>query len=321
MAGMFVLAHECGHGALFPSRVCNEMFGFILHQSILCPYFTWRHGHAKHHQHTNHMQRDAVFVPETLSEIGLMQPTSGSLVLSSPLALALQKVGNGVTSAVLLVANVFAGWPLTLLGQVRTCRTNHDGTPSADGRFSILNPKSKFLPPKLRKKSTLSATTFLFTMGFLARTWLTHSALSVTLLYGLPIVWLYFWAFVYTFLHHTDPSVPVYGEGEWTWMRGALTTIDRSYGVFDFFHHHIGSTHLVHHLCHEIPFYNSVKATKAVRDFLEPKGLYNFDPTPWWKALWKTFRMCQYVDKTSGVQYKKSFDELLPLLLLGEKGE
>lgn len=65
---------------------------------------------------------------------------------------------------------------------------------------------------------------------------------------------------------------------------------------------------------HEIPFYNAVKATRAVRDHLEPRGLYNFDPTPWWKALWRAFRECQYVDTTCGVQYRKSLDGVVPLL-------
>lgn len=323
MAGLFVLAHECGHGALFPSSLWNTAFGFIIHQSLLCPYFTWRHSHAKHHQHTNHMLRDvgSPSLCETLSGIGLKDSSSGRFVSSSLLSVALQKLGNGATSASLLALYGLAGWPLTLLGQAPWCHTNHDGTPNMDGRgrVSILNPKSRFFPPKLRAQSNLSVATVLFTVGFLVKLCFEHSALSVALFYGLPICLLYFWAFVYTFLHHTDPSVPAYGEDEWTWVRGALTTIDRDYGIFNFFHHQIGRTHLCHHLFHEIPFYNSVKATKAMRDYLEPKGLYNFDPTPWWRAFWKSFKSCQYVDDTCGVQYRKSFDEVVPLLK--EKGD
>jgi hypothetical protein len=34
-------------------------------------------------------------------------------------------------------------------------------------------------------------------------------------------------------------------EGDWSWVKGALSTIDRPYGVFDFFHT-IGSTHVWH---------------------------------------------------------------------------
>lgn len=33
-----------------------------------------------------------------------------------------------------------------------------------------------------------------------------------------------------TMLQHTHPSLPHYGDAEWDWLRGALATVDRSYG-------------------------------------------------------------------------------------------
>jgi omega-6 fatty acid desaturase (delta-12 desaturase) len=118
------------------------------------------------------------------------------------------------------------------------------------------------------------------------------------------------WLVVYTWLHHTDPSVPHYGNEEWTWVKGALATIDRPYGIFDFFHHRIGSTHVVHHLFHELPWYHAYEATDAVKAFLEPKGLYNYDPTPVPLAIWKIARNCHYVESREGVQYYKSFNDI-----------
>ena len=32
------------------------------------------------------------------------------------------------------------------------------------------------------------------------------------------------------------------------WLRGALSTVDRSFGIFNYFHHHIADTHVAHHL-------------------------------------------------------------------------
>ena len=32
---------------------------------------------------------------------------------------------------------------------------------------------------------------------------------------------------MHTYLQHSDPSVPHYRTGEWTWVRGALCTVDR----------------------------------------------------------------------------------------------
>lgn len=30
-----------------------------------------------------------------------------------------------------------------------------------------------------------------------------------------------------TFLHHSDPTIPHYRAGQWTFLRGALATVDR----------------------------------------------------------------------------------------------
>merc|ERR1719424_1843514 len=96
----------------------------------------------------------------------------------------------------------------------------------------------------------------------------------VTLWYWNPYVFTNAWLVLYTWLQHTDPSVPQYGADQWTWVKGALTTIDRPYGIFDFFHHKIGSTHVVHHLFHELPFYHADEATVHVKAKLGK--LYNY---------------------------------------------
>ncbi len=38
------------------------------------------------------------------------------------------------------------------------------------------------------------------------------------------------WLVMITFLQHTHPSLPHYHSYEWDWLRGALSTVDRSYG-------------------------------------------------------------------------------------------
>ena len=42
-----------------------------------------------------------------------------------------------------------------------------------------------------------------------------------------------------TYLQHTDLTIPHYRDGEHTFVRGALCTIDRSFGILDHFFHHI----------------------------------------------------------------------------------
>jgi omega-6 fatty acid desaturase / acyl-lipid omega-6 desaturase (Delta-12 desaturase) len=66
--GIWVLAHECGHQSFSPSKTLNDTVGWILHSSLLVPYFSWKISHGKHHKATGHMERDMVFVPKTRQE-------------------------------------------------------------------------------------------------------------------------------------------------------------------------------------------------------------------------------------------------------------
>ena len=145
-------------------------------------------------------------------------------------------------------------------------------------------------------------------LGLLLKLSLDHGFLTVALWYTGPYMWTNFWLVLYTWLQHSDPSVPQYGPEEWTFVKGALTTIDRPYGIFCFFHHNIGSTHVAHHFFHKIPFYNGDKATLALKNFLGP--LYNYDPTPWYLACWKVAKKCHYVEDIKGIQYYKSMEDV-----------
>merc|ERR1719453_690662 len=65
MTGLWVLAHECGHGGFTDSRLVNDAVGFMLHSSLITPYFSWAITHAKHHHYTNHMTMGETWVPST----------------------------------------------------------------------------------------------------------------------------------------------------------------------------------------------------------------------------------------------------------------
>merc|ERR1711963_445350 len=129
-------------------------------------------------------------------------------------------------------------------------------------------PSSKMFTDKVRGKVLISSIGVICTLGLLLKLSLDYGFLTVGLWYTGPYLWTNFWLVLYTWLQHTDPSVPQYGADEWTFVKGALTTIDRPYGIFDFLHHKIGSTHVAHHFFHEIPFYHGDEATAALKDFL-----------------------------------------------------
>lgn len=63
--GLWELAHECGHGALSKHRWFNHAVGLVLHSCLFTPYHSWRFTHQTHHKHTNHLEKDIAFVPDT----------------------------------------------------------------------------------------------------------------------------------------------------------------------------------------------------------------------------------------------------------------
>jgi omega-6 fatty acid desaturase (delta-12 desaturase) len=65
MTGIWILAHECGHGAFSISKTLNNTMGFFLHSSLLVPYYSWKITHSHHHKATGDLQRDTVFVPHS----------------------------------------------------------------------------------------------------------------------------------------------------------------------------------------------------------------------------------------------------------------
>ena len=108
-----------------------------------------------------------------------------------------------------------------------------------------------------------------------------------------------------TFLQHTDTYIPHFRESEFTWLRGALATVDRSYGWFlDDSMHHIADSHVAHHLFSQMPWYNAVKATPYIKAAVGQ--YYLADPTPVPAALWRAWSSCKYVDDEGGVVFYRS---------------
>ncbi|KAL3928748.1 MAG: hypothetical protein SGBAC_012515 [Bacillariaceae sp.] len=307
MTGPWVVGHECGHGANSPSQTWNDIVGFIIHQALLVPYFAWQYTHAKHHRRTNHLTDGESHVPTTGAENGL--GPNGER--ESAYAVLHEAMGDGVFAGFQVWAHLCIGWPVYLLGLASTGKLDVKGEPLNGRIMDHFRPSSPMFPEKISAKITLSTITTFATLAYLFFVApQEYGFMPVLLWYWNPYFVVNGWLVLYTWLQHSDPSVPQYGDGEWTWVKGALSTIDRPYGIFDFFHHEIGSTHVAHHLFHEMPHYNAREATAAIKAFLEPKGLYNYDPAPFYVAMWRVAHTCQYVDDVTGVQYYKSFDDV-----------
>ena len=54
---LFLIQHDCGHGAFFKSRSANTWVGRILGVLTLTPYDVWRHCHSVHHSSAGNLDK------------------------------------------------------------------------------------------------------------------------------------------------------------------------------------------------------------------------------------------------------------------------
>ena len=52
---LFIIQHDCGHGAFFRSRRANDILGWCCSMATLTPYANWRFQHAHHHAAWNNL--------------------------------------------------------------------------------------------------------------------------------------------------------------------------------------------------------------------------------------------------------------------------
>ncbi|KAJ6428004.1 hypothetical protein OIU84_023419 [Salix udensis] len=104
-------------------------------------------------------------------------------------------------------------------------------------------------------------------------------------IYGVPLLIVNGFLVTVTFLQHTHPALPHYDSSEWEWLKGALATMDRDYGILNKVFHNITDTHVAHHLFSNMPHYHAMEATRAMKPVLGE--FYQFDDTPVYKAIWR----------------------------------
>lgn len=281
--GVWVIAHECGHGAFCDQKRTQDAIGFVLHSALLVPYFSWQRSHAIHHAKTNHVVLGESHVPHI-----------GDTDSGRQLVALRRRLGPRGYGAQALAGRLLFGWPVYLLTGATGGRdrgtTNH---------FWPWRPFSTALfPARLARRVLLSTVGVLATLAALIA-WAVASGrpLAVLAVYGGPYLVCNAWLVAYTWLQHTAEDIPHYDEPEWSYVRGAFCTVDRPYGrVFDRLHHNIGSTHVAHHLVSRIPHYHARTATEAIAEAFPEH--YRFDPTPVPVALWRAAARCVVVDAT-----------------------
>ncbi|KAL9240165.1 hypothetical protein vseg_014414 [Gypsophila vaccaria] len=280
MTGVWVLAHECGHHAFSDYKWLDDSVGLVLHSLLLTPYFSWKLSHKRHHANHNSLEKDEVFVPNTIEHIPWY-----TKYYQNP-------IGRVITLSISLALGLHMYFLFNFCGRKYARFTSH------------YDPKA---PIYLDHERTLI---YISDVGVIAVGYgLLHLITSkglpwVMCVYGGPLLVMNAFIVIITLLHHTHPSLPHYESSEWDWLRGGLATIDRDYGILNTVFHHITDTHVTHHLFSSLPHYHAEEATKAIKPILG--NYYQFDGTPWYKALWREYKECVYVTndevgKTNGV--------------------
>ncbi|GMI65747.1 fatty acid desaturase 2 [Hibiscus trionum] len=279
MTGVWVIAHECGHHAFSNYQWVDDTVGLILHSSLLVPYFSWKYSHRRHHSNTGSLERDEVFVPRKRSSIKWW-----AKYLNNP-------PGRFMTVTVQLTL----GWPLYLMFNVA-------GRPY-DGFACHYNPYGPIYNDRERLQIYVSDVGILAVTYGLYRLVLAKGLAWVVCVYGVPLLIVNAFLVMITYLQHTHPALPHYDSSEWDWLRGALATIDRDYGILNKVFHNITDTHIAHHLFSTMPHYHAMEATKAIKPILGE--YYSFDGTPFYKAVFREAKECIFVEPDEGEQSSK----------------
>jgi len=275
--GVWVIAHECGHHAFSDYQWLDDTVGFLLHSCLLVPYFSWKYSHRRHHSNTGSVDRDEDFVPKKKKEIAAA--AAGGWGVTEYLQHPLGRI-------LMIALMLLLGWPLYLI-----CNVSGRKYPRFASHF---DPNSPIYSRREQLQIVISDLGLLLAGIGLYRLGTAYGFLWLFKVYGVPLLIVNMFLVLITFLQHTHPALPHYEDAEWDWLRGALATVDRDYGILNSVFHHIVDTHVAHHMFSTMPHYHAMEATKAMKPILG--RYYQFDSTPVPLALYRDFKECIYVE-------------------------
>ncbi|CAH0480165.1 unnamed protein product [Peronospora belbahrii] len=286
LTGLWVIAHECGHQAYCSSEMINNTIGLILHSALLVPYHSWRISHRQHHSNTGSCEHDEVFVPSTRSAIS----TTWDETLEDSPCYQLYRI----------LYMLIVGWMPGYLFFNATGPTKYWG--KARSHF---NPYSAIYSDRERWMIVLSDVSLVLMLSILVVLVQTFSFYMMLKFYIVPYFIVNAYLVLITFLQHTDTYIPHFRESEWNWLRGAMCTVDRSFGSYlDSVVHHIVDTHVCHHVFSKMPFYHCEEATKAIKPLLGKFYLKDTTSVP--LAVWRAYTHCKFVEDNGNIVFYKN---------------
>ncbi|KAF5366879.1 hypothetical protein D9615_010537 [Tricholomella constricta] len=321
--GIWVIGHECGHGAFSDYKIVNDTIGFVSHTFLWTPYFSWKISHHRHHSNHASMERDEVYVPKTREDLGIPDETKGVHIDYDEIF-----GDTPIYTLYMLIRQQVLAFPAYLLFNV----SGQKAYPKWTNHF---DPNS-FLFTRAQRNAVIISN-----IGIAAMVWgisyasSVYGAAQVIKYYGIPWLEVTHWFVMITYLHHTDPEIPHYRGKEWNFQRGAAATVDRNFLGWQgrFFLHDVAHFHVIHHVslflplalrallvyatpsssqkCHS--FYqvylmfclgladHAPEATQHLKAFIGDH--YAYSEKPAFKALWDNYNNCQFVENEGEVLF------------------
>ena len=265
---LFVVGHDCGHGSFSKHKWLNNLIGHLSHTPILVPFHGWRISHRTHHANTGNIDTDESWYPISENTYNEMDV-----------------IGKAIRFNLFLLA-----YPFYLFKR----------SPGRKG--SHFMPGSELFRTSEKWDVITSTTLWTLFIGFLGWIGLQFGLVFLIKFYVMPYLVFVMWLDLVTFLHHTEPDIPWYRNDSWYFLKGALSTIDRDYGVINNIHHNIG-THVAHHIFLNMPHYHLKDATEAIKPILG--DYYREAKDSVWTSFWRSARECIFVpDEGQKVYYQ-----------------
>ncbi|KAI0340342.1 hypothetical protein BDW22DRAFT_1430949 [Trametopsis cervina] len=294
--GMWCLSHEAGHGTLSPYNWVNHVLGYVMHTFLLVPYYAWRATHKLHHNAANSVEREENYVPRTRSDYGL--PAAEQ---TQPLRYRELFEDTPIFNFGRIAFMQLFGWQVYLF-------RNTLGSPMYPPGTNHFSPWSPLFRNEKGWRILLSDIGLLAMTALLVVYGRAVGPAAFLNLYFVPYLLANHWIVMSTFLHHTDPTIPHYRSKEWTWLRGTIATVDRPLLGFwgRFFLLNVSHDHVAHHIFSNIPFYNQPQVTPILRQML--KDDYNYDSTNTFRALYRSFTECCFIEDDGDIVFYKGKD-------------
>lgn len=238
ISGLFVIAHDAAHGALFASKRLNRVVGTIAMLPSWHVYEGWVLGHNRiHHAYTVREGYDFVWHPYTPEQYAAM---------SKPARLRHRIEWSWWGAGAYYLREVW--WNKMIVG-----------APPARWRRAVRRDRV------IVATFVALATVVLAALGWSADGSVLGAVWMVLKVLVIPFLLFTFVIASFVHVHHIQPDIRWWPRREWTKWRGQMegTTVLRARFGLDFFFHWI-MVHVPHHVDMRIPMYNLKAATDAI---------------------------------------------------------